>query len=1078
MPRDESLKKIMVIGSGPIVIGQAAEFDYAGTQACQALREEGVEVVLVNSNPATIMTDTEMADKVYMEPLTPEFLTQVIRKERPDGLLPSLGGQTGLNLAVELARRGVLERENVRLLGTDLRAITCAEDRDQFRQLMKELGEPVPESVIVEAVEESITFAYEVGYPVIVRPAYTLGGTGGGIAQDEQELREIVENGLRQSPIGQCLIEQSIAGFKEIEYEVMRDAKGNNIVVCNMENFDPVGVHTGDSIVFAPVQTLSDREAQGLRTSSLRIIEALDIRGGCNVQLALDPHSKQHYIIEVNPRVSRSSALASKATGYPIARIAAKIALGYTLDELKNPVTEKTYACFEPTLDYVVSKIPRWPFDKFASANRKLGTQMKATGEVMAIGRTMEESLLKAIRSLELDAEDLWLAGADQLANEELQRRLQQADDERIFLLAEAIRRGWSVELIHALTQINSFFLQKIERIVCLEREIMEEGISDRDRLWRAKRMGLTDSTIARLISQSEREVRQLREQFGIKPVYKIVDTCAAEFEAQTPYYYSTYEQEDEVTLSDKPAVLVLGSGPIRIGQGVEFDYATVHAILAIRAQGLDAVIINSNPETVSTDFNISDRLYFEPLHREDVLHVIEKEKPVGVIVQFGGQTALHLARELEQEGIPILGTDLEAIDRAEDRKQFEALMRELDIPQPPGVTVTSEEEAIERAVDLGFPILVRPSYVLGGRAMEIVYSSNELRTYMEKAVKINPAHPVLIDRYLQGKELEVDAVSDGETVLIPGMMEHIERAGVHSGDSIAVYPTQSITEAQKERLVEVTSQIAKALNIRGLLNIQYVLHGEEIYVLEVNPRASRTVPFLSKVTGIPMAQVATRVMLGQTLEDQGYSDGLWPEDTAVSVKVPVFSFAKLRRVDITLGPEMKSTGEVIGRDRDVARALYKGLLAAGISLPRFGTVVATIADKEKEEAIALLERFHALGYQLVATEGTADMLMEAGLPVRRVNKLKDGSPHILDLIRQGEADLVVNTWTRGKTPARDGFRIRREAVEHGIACLTSLDTVDALLQTLESIHLSAEPIQPPHRELPQLVERTEYIRL
>ncbi|MFC4076504.1 carbamoyl-phosphate synthase large subunit [Salinithrix halophila] len=1072
MPKDQALKKILVIGSGPIVIGQAAEFDYAGTQACTSLKEEGIEVVLINSNPATIMTDTDIADKVYIEPMTPEFVTQVIRKERPDGLLPTLGGQTGLNLAVELAEAGILEREGVRLLGTDLRAITCAEDRDQFRNLMKEIGEPTPDSEIVHTVEEAVAFADRTGYPVIVRPAYTLGGTGGGIAKTEEELRETVDNGIRYSPIGQCLIEKSIAGFKEVEYEVMRDAADNAIIVCNMENFDPVGVHTGDSIVFAPTQTLSDREHQMLRSSALKIIRSLDIQGGCNVQLALDPDSFQYYVIEVNPRVSRSSALASKATGYPIARIAAKIAVGYSLDEITNPVTGQTSACFEPTLDYVVSKIPRWPFDKFTDANRKLGTQMKATGEVMAIGRTLEESLLKAVRSLEIDLDHIHLPGSEKLDRESLVKRLAQPDDERLYLLAEWFRRGETLEEAHQITRIDRFFLGKLEKIVALERQL-KEGPLDSDLLTHAKRMGLTDAAIARIVGKTEADIRSLRKEYGLIPVYKIVDTCAAEFEAATPYYYSTYETEDEVVKTDKKTVVVLGSGPIRIGQGVEFDYATVHAIRAIRQAGLEAVIINNNPETVSTDFNISDRLYFDPLHIEDVLHIIEKENPVGVIVQFGGQTALNLARDLKEAGIPILGTSLDEIDRAEDRKKFERLLGEVGIPQPPGTAVTSVEQALEAVRELGFPVLVRPSYVLGGRAMEIVYSEKELLNYMEKAVKVNPKHPVLIDRYLMGKEIEVDAISDGENVLVPGIMEHIERAGVHSGDSIAVYPPRSVTPAQKDRLVAMTTEIARALNAKGLINIQFVLHKDEIYVLEVNPRASRTVPFLSKVTGVPMARTATRIMLGESLAAQGYEGGLWPEAEDVAVKVPVFSFAKLRRVDVTLGPEMKSTGEVMGRDRDYARAVYKGLLAAGVSLPRFGTVIATISDKDKDEAVALMHRFHQLGYQIVATSGTANILEREGLPVKRVNKLKEGSPHILDWIRQGKADLVVNTWTRGKTPARDGFRIRREAVEHGIACLTSLDTVEALLTTLASIYLTAEPIGQPKEAPSKKVEVT-----
>jgi carbamoyl-phosphate synthase large subunit len=1062
MPNDPSLKKILVIGSGPIVIGQAAEFDYAGTQACQSLKEEGLEVVLVNSNPATIMTDTDIADQVYIEPMTPEFLTQIIRKERPDGLLPTLGGQTALNLAVELAQAGVLEREGVRLLGTELEAITCAEDRDRFRNLMQEIGEPTPVSEIVHSVEEAVAFSEKAGFPLIVRPAYTLGGTGGGIAHSETELREIVDNGIRYSPIGQCLIEESIAGWKEIEYEVMRDAADNAIVVCNMENFDPVGVHTGDSIVFAPSQTLTDRDHQMLRSAALKIIRALDIRGGCNVQFALDPDSFQYHVIEVNPRVSRSSALASKATGYPIARIAAKIAIGYTLDELSNPVTGETSACFEPTLDYVVTKIPRWPFDKFTTANRKLGTQMKATGEVMAIGRTLEESLLKAVRSLELGLDHIQLPQVEKWTLQALEQRLHMPDDERLFLAAQWLRCGGSVEELHGLTAIDPFFLGKLNHLIELEKELSQVKKWSPELLLRAKRAGFTDAAIARAADTTTETITRLRREYGIRPVYKMVDTCAAEFAATTPYYYSTYEAEDEVEPGEKPAVLVLGSGPIRIGQGVEFDYATVHAIQAIRDAGLEAVIINNNPETVSTDYNISDRLYFDPLTTEDVLHVIEKERPMGVIVQFGGQTSLNLARDLKEAGIPILGTSLAAIDRAEDREKFEQLLQQVDMPQPPGAAVTSVDQAVDVTQKLGFPVLVRPSYVLGGRAMEIVYSVDELRAYMEAAVKVNPRHPVLIDRYLRGREVEVDAIADGESVLIPGIMEHIERAGVHSGDSIAVYPPQTITPEQKERLVAMTTEMARALNTKGLINIQFVLHRDQIYVLEVNPRASRTVPFLSKVTGVPMARIATRILLGESLTAQGYTGGLWPENGDVAVKVPVFSFAKLRRVDVTLGPEMKSTGEVMGRDRDYARAVYKGLLAAGVSLPRFGTIVATISDKEKKEALPLLRQFHRLGYQIVATSGTASLLETEGIPVTRVNKLKEGSPHILDWIRQGKADLVVNTWTRGKTPERDGFRIRREAVEHGIACLTSLDTVAALLTTLASIYLTAEPIGRP----------------
>ncbi|WP_166243883.1 carbamoyl-phosphate synthase large subunit [Paenibacillus turpanensis] len=1065
MPKNNKLKKILVIGSGPIVIGQAAEFDYAGTQACQALKEEGYEVILINSNPATIMTDANMADKVYIEPITLDFVAQIIRQERPDGLLPTLGGQTGLNMAVQLAKAGILEKENVKLLGTQLSAIEKAEDRDLFKELMKELGQPIPESTIVTTVPQAVEFARGLGYPIIVRPAYTLGGTGGGIAQTEEELVEIVSSGIRYSPIGQCLVERSIAGMKEVEYEVMRDANDNCIVVCNMENFDPVGVHTGDSIVVAPSQTLSDREYQMLRSASIKIIRALNIEGGCNVQFALDPHSFQYYVIEVNPRVSRSSALASKATGYPIAKMAAKIAIGYTLDELVNPVTGQTYACFEPALDYIVSKIPRWPFDKFTAANRKLGTQMKATGEVMAIGRSFEESMQKAVRSLEIGTHHLFLKDAPSLTDEVLTTRLQKPDDERMFLVAEAFRRGWTLLHIQDLTKIDWWFLAKIEGLVAFEDTLRKQELTPA-LLREAKRKGFTDRAIAELRKEgnksdlvNEQDVRSFRLAQNVKPVYKMVDTCAAEFEASTPYYYSSYETENEVIPSDKPKIVVLGSGPIRIGQGIEFDYSTVHAVWAIRDAGYEAVIINNNPETVSTDFNTSDRLYFEPLFFEDVMNVIEQEQPVGVIVQFGGQTAINLAAPLAKAGVKILGTGLENIDAAEDRKKFEALLRELDIPQPQGSTVTSVDEAVGTAQKLGYPVLVRPSYVLGGRAMEIVYSDKELLSYMEYAVKINPEHPVLIDRYMLGKEVEVDAICDGETVLIPGIMEHVERAGVHSGDSIAVYPPQTISDDVKSQIIDITTKIGLRLNVIGLVNIQFVIFQEKVYVIEVNPRSSRTVPFLSKVTDIPMANVATRAILGQSLKSQGYNSGLWRESNFVAVKVPVFSFAKLRRVDTTLGPEMKSTGEVMGRDQNYAKALYKGLVGSGMKIPTTGAVLATVADKDKDEAVELLRRFKALGYKIIATGGTAKAVEEAGIPVDTVNKLSEGSPNILDLIRTGEAQFVINTLTKGKEPERDGFRIRREAVENGVVCMTSLDTVRALVEMMEAINLSPAPI-------------------
>ncbi|SFE10664.1 carbamoyl-phosphate synthase large subunit [Paenibacillus algorifonticola] len=1073
MPKNNKLKKILVIGSGPIVIGQAAEFDYAGTQACQALMEEGYEVVLINSNPATIMTDTNMADKVYIEPITLEFVSQIIRQERPDGLLPTLGGQTGLNMAVELARAGVLEAENVQLLGTQLTAIEKAEDRDLFRDLMRELEQPVPESDIVTTVEAAVAFANEIGYPIIVRPAYTLGGTGGGICANEEELLETVASGIRYSPIGQCLIEKSIAGLKEVEYEVMRDANDNCIVVCNMENFDPVGVHTGDSIVVAPSQTLSDREYQMLRSASLKIIRALNIEGGCNVQFALDPQSFQYYVIEVNPRVSRSSALASKATGYPIAKMAAKIAIGYTLDEIVNPVTGQTYACFEPTLDYIVSKIPRWPFDKFVNANRKLGTQMKATGEVMAIGRTFEESIHKAVRSLEIGAHRIHLKEATDLSDDVLRTRLQKPDDERMFLVAEAFRRGYALQEIQDLTNIDWWFLDKIEGIVAFEDKIRQEATLSRETLYQAKRKGFSDRSIAELRKEgnpngshtNEHDIRTYRKELDIVPVYKMVDTCAAEFEASTPYYYSTYEVENEVAPSTKEKVLVLGSGPIRIGQGIEFDYSTVHAVWAIQKAGYEAVIINNNPETVSTDFSTSDRLYFEPLFLEDVMNVIEQEKPIGVIVQFGGQTAINLAAPLSKAGVKILGSSLESIDMAEDRKKFEALLRGLNVAQPEGSTVTSVGEAVATAQKLGYPVLVRPSYVLGGRAMEIVYSDEDLLSYMEVAVKINPEHPVLIDRYMLGMEAEVDAICDGDTVLIPGIMEHIERAGVHSGDSIAVYPPQSLSDSVKEQIVDITIKVSKALNVIGLVNIQFVIHNEIVYVIEVNPRSSRTVPFLSKVTNLQMANLATQAILGTKLADLGHKDGLWPEDEYVSVKVPVFSFAKLRRVDPTLTPEMKSTGEVMGRDVQYAKALYKGLLGAGMKIPTTGSIIATVADKDKEEALELLRGFYSIGYKIIATGGTAAMLEEAGMTVTTVNKLSEGSPNILDLIREGKAQFVFNTLTKGKTPERDGFRIRREAVENGVVCMTSLDTVRALLRMMETINFSS-------RSMPTLLHK------
>ena len=1054
MPKRTDIKSILVIGSGPIVIGQAAEFDYAGTQACMALKEEGYRVILINSNPATIMTDSEMADAVYIEPITLEFVSKIIRKERPDALLPTLGGQTGLNMAIELANAGVLEECNVQILGTKLSAIHQAEDRELFRTLMNDLGEPVPDSDIIHSLEEAYKFVERVDYPVIVRPAFTLGGTGGGICSTEEELIEIVSGGLKISPVHQCLLEKSIAGFKEIEYEVMRDANDNAIVVCNMENFDPVGVHTGDSIVTAPSQTLSDREYQMLRNTSLKIIRALKIEGGCNVQLALDPYSYQYYVIEVNPRVSRSSALASKATGYPIAKLAAKIAVGLTLDEMMNPVTEKTYASFEPALDYVVTKIPRWPFDKFESANRTLGTQMKATGEVMAIGRTFEESILKAVRSLEAGIYHLELN--EEVEDELIEKRIRKAGDERLFYIGEALRRGVTIETIHEWSQIDSFFLSKLKNIVDYE-EILQVNPYTEEVLKTAKRMGFSDKKIASLWNEKEKNVYDWRTAQGIIPVYKMVDTCAAEFESETPYFYGTYEDENESIVTKRESVVVLGSGPIRIGQGVEFDYATVHSVWAIKEAGYEAIIINNNPETVSTDFSISDKLYFEPLTIEDVMHVIDLEKPLGVIVQFGGQTAINLADQLEGHGVKILGTSLEDIDCAENRDKFEHALKTLGIPQPEGKTAVAIEEAVEIANEIGYPVLVRPSYVLGGRAMEIVYKEEELIHYMKHAVKINPEHPVLIDRYLTGKEIEVDAISDGVNVVIPGIMEHIERAGVHSGDSIAVYPPQSLTAKQEAAIVDYTIQLARGLNIIGLLNIQYVISKEEIFCIEVNPRSSRTVPFISKITNIPMANLATKVILGSSLTSLGYQTGLVPEKAGVYVKVPVFSFAKLRRVDITLGPEMKSTGEVMGKDTTLEKALYKGLVASGIKIKEYGAVLLTIADKDKEEALQLARRFHNIGYRLIATSGTAQMLKAADIPTEIVEKIDSTEHNLLDVIRNGEAQLVINTLTKGKQPLRDGFRIRREAVENGIPCMTSLDTAEAILRVFESMTFTAE---------------------
>ncbi len=1049
MPKRQDLKKVLVIGSGPIVIGQAAEFDYAGTQACRSLREEGIEVVLVNSNPATIMTDADIADRTYLEPLTPEALEEIIIKEKPQGVVATLGGQVGLNLALALAQKGVLQRENVKLLGTPLSAIEKAEDREIFKRTMQEIGEPIPESDVVDSIDGALSFAESIGYPVIVRPGYTLGGTGGGVAHNEKELKEIAAKGLIYSVNKQLLVERSVAGWKEIEYEVMRDANDNCITVCSMENIDPVGIHTGDSIVVAPTQTLSDRDYQMLRTGALKIIRALGIEGGCNIQYALDPQSSKYYVIEVNPRVSRSSALASKATGYPIAKVAAKIALGLTLDEIANSVTKDTSACFEPALDYVVIKVPRWPFDKFARAKRTLGSQMKATGEVMALGRNFSAALLKAVRSLEMSFTTLTIPSFSKLNWHELLEKMELTDDERIFAVAECLRRGFSMEQISGITGIDMFFLEGIKNIVDMETYLKQKRQWNREDWLTAKKMGFGDVQLAEILGQTEPEVREKRKALGIEACYHMVDTCAGEFDASTPYYYSAYGEETEYTESEKQKVVVLGSGPIRIGQGIEFDYCSVHSSWAIRESGRESIVINNNPETVSTDPDTSDRLYFEPLTLDSVLDVLEVEKPRGVVVQFGGQTAINLAKPLAERGVTILGTAIDDIDRAEDRERFDEFLEGLKIPRPLGSMAFNKDEAKGIAAKLGFPVLVRPSYVLGGRAMEIVDNEQDLTTYLEEAVRVSPEHPVLVDRYFQGKEVEVDALCDGKDVLIPGIMEHLERAGIHSGDSTAIYPSQTIEQPLLDRIVDYTTRIALGLNTIGILNIQYVIKDNVLYVIEVNPRASRTVPFLSKVTGIPMAKVATKIMLGETLEKQGYSSGLFKPKELVAIKIPVFSFNKLTDVEPSLGPEMKSTGEVLGLASDYVTALRKAFLAAGYKIPVEGEVLATIADQDKEEALPLLREFVQLGYKLWATEGTASFLRKNDVPVREVYKLEQGSPHVCDLIRSGRIDFVVNTLTRSKRPLRDGFQIRRAAVEFNIPCMTSLDTCRGLLKAI-----------------------------
>ena len=1057
-------KKILVIGSGPIIIGQAAEFDYAGTQACRSLREEGYEVVLVNSNPATIMTDRDIADRVYIEPISLEFVTEVIRKERPYGLLATLGGQVGLNMAVELSEAGILEKYGVKLLGTTLAAIKQAEDRELFKEAMERINQPVPESDIFSDVDKAVEFANKIGYPIIIRPAYTLGGTGGGIAANEEEMYMIALRGIKLSPIHQILVERSVAGWKEVEYEVMRDSADNCIIVCNMENIDPVGVHTGDSIVVAPSQTLNDIQYQMLRTASVDIIRYLEIEGGCNVQYALDPYSNQYYVIEVNPRVSRSSALASKATGYPIAKVAAKVALGMTLDSITNAVTGETKACFEPSLDYVVTKFPRWPFEKFNLADRTLGTQMKATGEVMAIDRTLEGSLLKAIRSLEIGLDHIELKKIAHETPEQLIERLRLVDDERIYVVAQALRAGISVQKIHFITKIDMFFINKIKNIVTLEKKLASEGITE-DNLRQAKRYSMPDKVIARYANVTADDVLAKRQDMKLFPTYKYVDTCAAEFEAHTPYYYSAYAMEDEVVPRGENSVIVLGSGPIRIGQGVEFDYCSVHSSWALRKAGKQSIIINNNPETVSTDFDTSDSLYFEPLTVEDVMEVIRKENPIGVIAQFGGQTAINLAGPLAERGVKILGTSVDSIDMAEDRERFDELLAELGIPRPVGALVTSHEEALAAAQRLSYPLIVRPSYVLGGRAMEIVYNDKELDVYMKEAVVASKDHPVLIDRYMVGMEVEVDAIADGEDVCIPGIMEQIERAGVHSGDSIAVYPAQHLSEEITNQIVDYTQRIARGLNVKGIVNIQYIVANGELNVIEVNPRSSRTVPFISKVTGINMIEYATRIALGETIKSMGLPTGLVPAKDYVAVKAPVFSFSKMGLVEIALGPEMKSTGEVMGIGRTYSEALFKAIHGANMRIPEKGHILMTVADRDKEEAARLAKGFIDLGYHIQATGGTGKYFEEHGIPCVIVNKIHEGQNNCADLIRRGEVDLMLNTLTYGKRPEREGFQLRRLAVEMGTPCLTSLDTAREVLRVVagranEEIKIEVEALQ------------------
>jgi carbamoyl-phosphate synthase large subunit len=1051
MPKNPNVKKVMVIGSGPIVIGQAAEFDYAGTQACRSLKEEGIEVVLVNSNPATIMTDRDIADKVYIEPLTVKVLEQIIEKEKPDSILPTLGGQAGLNLGMELEESGFLASHNVKLLGTTAATIRKAEDRQEFKDTMEKIGEPCAASLVVENVEDGVAFTNTIGYPVVLRPAYTLGGSGGGIAHNQIELEEILENGLRLSRVGQVLVERCIAGWKEIEYEVMRDSAGNCITVCNMENIDPVGVHTGDSIVVAPSQTLSDKEYQMLRTSALNIISELNITGGCNVQFALHPTSFEYCVIEVNPRVSRSSALASKATGYPIAKVAAKIALGYTLDEIKNAITGKTYASFEPTLDYCVVKMPRLPFDKFITAKRTLTTQMKATGEVMSICTNFEGALMKAIRSLEQHVDCLRSYDFSELDKDELLKRLEVVDDQRIWVIAEAIRKGIDYDTIYNITKIDRWFIDKLAIITEMEHALETQPLTV-ELLKEAKRIEFPDNVIARLTGKTEAEIKKMRYDNNIVAAFKMVDTCAAEFEASTPYYYSCFDGVNEAVETNPPKkVLVLGSGPIRIGQGIEFDYCSVHATWAFSKAGYETIIINNNPETVSTDFDIADKLYFEPLTPEDVENIVNIEKPDGAVVQFGGQTAIKLTESLMKMGVPILGTKAEDVDAAKDRELFDEILEQTHIPRAAGGTVYTAEEAKEVANRLGYPVLVRPSYVLGGQGMQIAISDEEIEEFMAIINRIAQDHPILVDKYLQGKELEVDAVCDGTDILIPGIMEHIERTGVHSGDSISVYPAHTISNNVKETIAEYTRRLAKALHVKGLINIQFIAVGEEVFVIEVNPRSSRTVPYISKVTGIPIVDLATEVIIGKTIRELGYEPGLQKEAEYVAIKMPVFSFEKIRGAEISLGPEMKSTGECLGISKTFNEALYKAFLGAGIDLPKHKQMIITVKDADKGEAIEIGRRFEKLGYTIYATRSTAKALNDAGVKARKVNKINQESPTVMDLILGHKIDLVIDTPTQGRDKSRDGFLIRRTSIETGVNCLTALDTAKALATSLEN---------------------------